>query len=114
MPASKVLRKIRTLVIFVGYYFFDLVFSAFRIARAIVKIKIDSKSGFIDVRLDATTDLEIAVVANLITFSPGTMVVGLSDDRKFMRIHVMLLDDPAKIIQQIKSDLELRVLEILR
>ena len=48
------------------------------------------------------------------TFSPGSMVVGLSEDRKTMRVHVMFLDDPKAEIQTIKAKLEARVLEVLR
>ena len=79
-----------------------------------ITIKDYSKPGIIDLPLAATTDLEIAVLANLITFSPGSMVVGLSADRKFMQVHLFYVDDADHEIAVIQQNLERRVLEVLR
>ena len=101
-------------VTFVAFYFRELIVSACRIAWDVVTIRDYSRPGIIEVPLDAKTDLEIAVVSNLITFSPGTMVVNLSSDRKKLGVHVVFLDDPQALISEIKSKLEARVLEVLR
>ncbi len=114
MSVTNNFRKLRVFIALCFFYCCDLVYSAFRIAWDIVTIKNYSKPGIIKVPLDAKTDLEIAVIANLITFAPGTMVVGLSADRKFMQVHVMFLDDDSKEINHIKTKLESKVLEILQ
>lgn len=114
MWVTDILRKITILTKFIGFYFYEMVISSIQIAWDVVTVKDYSRPGFIEIPLDAKTHLEIAVISNLITFSPGTMVVGLSEDRKFLRVHVMFLDDPEAEIRVIKSKLESRVLEVLR
>ena len=110
----KVIGKFYILLKFIIFYSYELTISAFRIAWDVVTVKNYSNPGFISVPLDAKTDLEIAVISNLITFSPGTMVVGLSEDRRYIRVHVMFLDDEKSEIREIKNKLESRVLEVLR
>ena len=64
--------------------------------------------------LDARTDAEIMLVANLISLTPGTLSLDLSEDRKLLYIHVMFLDDIEQTRRQIKEGLEKRVLEVMR
>jgi multicomponent Na+:H+ antiporter subunit E len=72
------------------------------------------KPGIIAVPLDAETDFEITLLANLITMTPGTLSLDLSDDRKTLYVHAMYITDPEKIRHSIKHDLERRVLAVLR
>ena len=57
---------------------------------------------------------EIMLVANLISLTPGTLSLDLSEDRRILYIHVMFLDDIEGTRQQIKQGLEKRVLEVMR
>jgi len=111
---ANILKKTALIFSFIWLYISDLVKTAFLIAWDVLTVKDYSKPGFIEVPLAAKTDLEIALIANLITFSPGTMVVGLSDDRQYMRVHVMFLESSELAIADIKNNLERRVLEVLR
>lgn len=99
---------------FISFYFYELTYSAIRIAWDVLTVKNRSRPGIIEVPLDAQSDIEITVVANLITFSPGTMVVGLSEDKKYMRVHSMFLDNEKEAVTEIKEKLEKRVLELMR
>ena len=73
-----------------------------------------SRPGIIGVPLDASTDFEIMLVANLISLTPGTLSVDLSEDRKTLYVHVMFLDDIDGAREELKYGLERRVLEVLR
>ena len=64
--------------------------------------------------LSAESDMEILLVANLISLTPGTLSVDLSDDRRTLYVHVMFLDDPDQFRQSIKVGLERRILEVTR
>jgi multicomponent Na+:H+ antiporter subunit E len=66
------------------------------------------------VPLDARTDIEITVLANLITMTPGSLAIDVSDDRRVMFVHSMFVDDPEAFRRSIKESLERRVLELLR
>jgi multicomponent Na+:H+ antiporter subunit E len=54
------------------------------------------------------------LVANLISLTPGTLSLDLSEDRRMLYIHVMFLDDVDQTRAQIKQGLEKRVLEVMR
>jgi multicomponent Na+:H+ antiporter subunit E len=58
--------------------------------------------------------MEILLVANLISLTPGTLSIDLSEDRSILYVHVMFLDDPARFRQSIKDGVERRVLEVMR
>jgi multicomponent Na+:H+ antiporter subunit E len=53
-------------------------------------------------------------VANLISLTPGTLSIDLSEDRSILYVHVMFLDDPDRFRQSIKNGVERRVLEVMR
>jgi multicomponent Na+:H+ antiporter subunit E len=50
------------------------------------------RPGVIAMPLEAKTDGEITMVANLISLTPGTLSLDVSDDRKVLYIHAMFLD----------------------
>jgi multicomponent Na+:H+ antiporter subunit E len=60
------------------------------------------------------TNLEITLLANLITLTPGTLSLDVSDDRKVLYVHAMYLSDKQAFIDDIKNGFEKRLLEILR
>lgn len=108
------MKRLVSLIIFLTYYLSDLFKAAALIAWDVVTISKHSKPGVVVMPLEASSDLEIMLLANLITFSPGTMVVDLSEDRKFMTIHTMFLEDEKQVIDELKSRLERRLLEVIR
>jgi multicomponent Na+:H+ antiporter subunit E len=72
--------------------------------------------GVVAIPLDATTDVEIALLANLITLTPGSVTLDLSEDRRVLYVHAMYIDggDVEAYRRSIKEGLERRVLELLR
>lgn len=72
--------------------------------------------GVVAIPLDARTDAEITLLANLITLTPGSVSLDLSDDKRFLYVHAMYIDggDVEAYRRSIKEGLERRVLELLR
>src|SRR5699024_7238650 len=60
------------------------------------------KPGVIALPLEARTELEITLVANLISLTPGTLSLDVSDDRKVLYIHAMFLDDEEELRRNLK------------
>jgi multicomponent Na+:H+ antiporter subunit E len=58
--------------------------------------------------------LEILLVANMISLTPGTLSIDLSEDRRILYVHVMYLDDPDRFRESVKEGLERRLLEVTR
>lgn len=72
--------------------------------------------GVVAIPLDARTDFEIVLLANLITLTPGSVSLDLSEDRRVLYIHAMYIDggDIEAYRRSVKDGLERRVLELLR
>ena len=71
------------------------------------------RPGVIGIPIRAKTDLEITILANLITMTPGTLSLDISPDRRTLYIHAMYIHDPGALRKDIQENLERRVLELL-
>lgn len=91
-----------------------LLVSNLRVLWDVVTPSHSSRPGIIRLPLDARTDVEIMLVANLISLTPGTLSIDLSEDRRHLYVHVMFLDDVDAVRRELKNGLERRVLEVLR
>jgi multicomponent Na+:H+ antiporter subunit E len=63
--------------------------------------------------LDAKDEMEILLVTNLISLTPGTLSLDVSEDRSTLFIHAMFADDPDEIRHQMKSGMERWVIEAM-
>jgi multicomponent Na+:H+ antiporter subunit E len=106
-------RLPRTLAL-IGFFGKELLVSNLKVLWDVITPQHISRPGIIGIPLDARTDVEIMLVANLISLTPGTLSLDLSEDRRVLYIHVMFLDDIDSTRQQIKQGLERRVLEVMR
>lgn len=105
--------KIPKLIAFIGFFIWDLIKSNVRVAYDVLTPSHHMRPAVIGVPLEAKTDAEITILANLITVTPGTLSLDVSSDRSMLYIHAMYLDDEQELREQIK-DLERRVIELLR
>ena len=111
---SAYFSKSLLLVRFLAFYLLEVVRANLRVASDVVTPASRSHPGVVAVPLDARTDTEIALLSNLITWTPGSLSVDVADDRSVIYVHSMFVEDPETFAQQIKDDLERRVLELLR
>ena len=70
--------------------------------------------AFLAIPLEAETDAEIALLANLITLTPGTLSLDVSEDRRMLYIHTLDVEDVDALRVEIKRSLERRLLEVTR
>jgi multicomponent Na+:H+ antiporter subunit E len=98
----------------IGYFLMELMLSNLRVLWDVVTPGHISRPGIVGVPLRAKSEMEILLVANLISLTPGTLSIDLSEDRHTLYVHVMFLDDPDRFRQSIKEGVERRVLEVMR
>ena len=101
----------------IGFFFYFLyeIFKAnVQVAHEVMTSNLNMKPGIIKMPLDAKTDLEITLLSTLISLTPGTLVLDVSEDKTVIYIHGMYLEDREKFIQSIKNGLEKPLLEIMR
>lgn len=105
--------RVPRLVRFAFYYMWEMFKSNAIIAYDVLTPTHHMKPGVIGIPLDARTDLEITVLANLITMTPGTLSLDVSPDRRTLYVHAMYINDSEELRRDIKENLERRVLELL-
>ncbi len=72
--------------------------------------------GVIVFPLQATTELEITLLVNLISLTPGSLTIDVSEDRKFLYFHAMYIEDNdmEKVKEEVRNGFEKRILELTR
>lgn len=99
---------------FLVFLIWEVIRANLRVAYDVVTPTYYMQPGVVAIPLDARTDTEITVLANLISLTPGTISLDVSDDRTHLYIHAMFIRDPDALRGEIKRGLERRVLELLR
>lgn len=107
-------RRVPAAVRLAALFVWELVLSTVRVTWDVLTPKDYRRPGIVAVPLDARTDVEIALLACLITLTPGSLSVDVSPERDRLYVHSMFVEDPEEIREQIKSGFERRVLELMR
>jgi multicomponent Na+:H+ antiporter subunit E len=110
---SSYFTKVPQTIRFILYFILELLISSVRVAYDVVTPTYYMKPGIIAIPMDAKTDIEITMLANLITLTPGTLSLDVSFDRKTLYIHAMFVRDPEKVRRETK-DMERRLLAVMR
>lgn len=92
----------------------ELAMSAWRVAVLVASPKMDLKPGIFAFPLTVDRDIEITLLANLITLTPGTLSVDVSEDRRFLYVHALDCSDPVGTKRDIAGGFERKILEALR
>lgn len=102
------------LIGFVFFFLYELIKANVQVAIDVVTPPFYMTPGIIKVPLDAKTDVEITLLANLISLTPGTLSLDVSDDKKVLYVHAMYITDEQAFVDSIKNGFEKRLLNIMR
>jgi multicomponent Na+:H+ antiporter subunit E len=105
--------RVPKIIGFVFYFLYEMIMANLQVAYDVVTPKYFFKPGIVRFPLTATSDLEINLISMFISLTPGTILLDVSDDKKWIFIHVMYLDSKEKFISRMKYS-EGRILEIVR
>lgn len=111
---SSYFRKAIQVFGFLFFFLWELVMSNLRVALDVITPRHRMKPGVVAVPLDMDTEVEIMLLANLISLTPGTLTLDVSDDKKVLYVHAMYVEDPGAFRREVKEGFERRVKELLR
>jgi multicomponent Na+:H+ antiporter subunit E len=106
-------RRLPRTIYFLLYFIGELIKANIKVAIDIITPTFLGKPGVIGVELDAKTNLEITLIANVISLTPGTLSLDVSADKKILFVHVMYLINEDEVRAELK-DLEQRLLKVMR
>lgn len=92
----------------------ELILANITVLKLVIKPKLDMQPAFFKYDTTLTEDWEITLLSSLITLTPGTVVVHVSDDSKSLFIHVIDSQDINETIDSIKYSFEKAILEVSR
>lgn len=92
----------------------ELGLSALRVARIALTPGLPLNSGIFAYPLTVDRDFEIALLANLITLTPGTLSVDVSADRRTLYVHAIDCTDVEAARRDIRDGFERAILEAFR
>ncbi|RFU63762.1 Na+/H+ antiporter subunit E [Peribacillus glennii] len=90
----------------------ELILSNISVLRVVLKPKLNMRPGIFALETELTKDWEITILANLITLTPGTLVVDISPDNKTLYVHAMDIADVDEAIRDIKGSFEKAIMEV--
>ncbi|SCB14374.1 Na+/H+ antiporter subunit E [Rhizobium hainanense] len=108
------LGRIRRILMLLLVFVCELAKSVWAVAVTVMSPRMDVKPGIFAFPLTVDRDFEITLLANLITLTPGTLSVDVSDDRKTLYVHALDCSDPEAIRRSIADGFERRIMEAFR
>lgn len=106
--------RLKAIAGFVLFFIKELIVANLKVAFDVLTPRHHMRPGIVAIPLDLKTDLEITVLTTLITLTPGTLCLHVTDDRRTLYLHAMYIDDPEQITRDIKDGFERRVREVLQ
>ena len=104
--------RIFDVLLFVLFYLKELVVSSSVLAYDVVRPRKSFKHGIVAVPVDVKSDTVLLALINLISMTPGSLVVDLSPDKKILFVHSMYLDDEEEFKRRLKYDFERRIKKV--
>lgn len=112
-PAKPRLRRWDLLPRLIGIVLYDIVRSNIAVARIILQgSRRERRSGFLTIPLDLRDQTGLAVLAVIVTSTPGTAWLDYNSSRGTLLLHVFDLVDESVWLDQIKNRYEHLLLEI--
>jgi len=95
-----------------GILLWDIVVANLRVAKLVLGRNSELNPAFIAVPLDMRDALPITLLASTISLTPGTLSADVSEDRAWIYVHALDVDDEAELINEIKTRYERPLKEI--
>jgi len=106
--------KVWCALVLLGFFVKELVLANLKIAHDVLSKNTYMEPAIVAMPLEIKNEIGIMLLANIITLTPGTLSLRLSDDRKTLYVHTLYLEEGSKEIfkQSLKEGFEKKILAI--
>lgn len=113
VQGPKLRRKIARMLSLALLFVRELFLSAIRVGILVIRPDMRRRihPAIIAFPLRLTRDRDITLLANLITLTPGTLSVDVSDDRRFLYVHAIDCSDRDALVRDIATGFEAKIME---
>lgn len=95
-------------------FFKELVLANIAVLKVVLQPKLSMQPAFFKYETKLTKEWELTLLSSLITLTPGTVVVHISDDNKTLYIHAIDAIDIDETVDSIRNSFEKAILEVSR
>ena len=95
-------------------FIYELFTSSILVIRQVIRPKINITPGIFTLETDLEGDLEITLLALLLTLTPGSVVVEVSSDNKLFYIHAMDIPESSDAVLRSTSKFEEAIKKVTR
>ncbi len=108
--------KVPRAVGLIFYFLKELFLASLVVAWDVITPRSHVESGVIALPLDAKSNLEVTLLASLISLTPGTLSLDISEDKRFLFVHAVYIKDGDvdALKRQLKEGFERKLLAITR
>lgn len=111
---TRYFRALPQAVVLAVYFIKELIKSCLMVARDCISRRPRLHPAIVRMPIGPKSDLEIFILANLITLTPGTLTLDVAEDKSVLVIHSIYAEDPEALVADLKSGMEHRVREVFR
>lgn len=108
------LRRVWAFVKLIMLFIVELIKANIDVVKVVLKPRLNHKPGIIAVQTNLETNLEITLLAALISLTPGTVAMDFSDDSKTIYIHALDAPDKDEFIDDIHNSFERAIMEVTK
>lgn len=114
LPGRFYLIRVYYILKLIVVFTIELVKANYELSRIVMSPKIDIHPGFFAYPCDLEEEWEIALISALISLTPGTLIVAISDDHSTIYIHGINALDVDQEIATIKNSFEKLIQEVAK
>ncbi len=112
LPGRFYLIRVYYIIKLIVVFTRELIIANYELTKIVLSPKIDIHPGFFAYPCELEEEWEIALISALISLTPGTLIVAISDDYSTIYIHGINALDVDKEIAQIKNSFEKLIQEV--
>jgi multicomponent Na+:H+ antiporter subunit E len=107
------LMRLRRMLSLAGLFLYEVILSAVRVGLLVLRPDIGTRltPGIVAFPLTVRRPAEITLLANLITLTPGTLSVDVSEDGKLLYVHAINVTSRDALIRAIAEGFERKIIE---
>ncbi|MEO0681127.1 MAG: Na+/H+ antiporter subunit E [Pseudomonadota bacterium] len=112
-PEDGYFLRVPRLIRLAGLFLYELFVSSFKVAADVLSLRPGNRPGIVAVPIRTQTETGTLLLSSLVSLTPGSLSLDLSEDGDVLYVHAMFVDDPDAFRAEVRDGLEQPVLEAL-
>lgn len=100
------------LILFIIFYVKEVIKTNLIVAREVLTPTHYMKPGLVDIDVSHINDRQLIIFCNLLTMTPGSMIVDVAEDKSSVKVHILYLNDRKEAISEIEENYLKKVKEL--